>query len=159
MPGTALVIEVRGEWYGAGVGFRDLSSRMNDARKPLKAGMDKYMKGPVKARFVAGGIPKWRERKVGVAWPILRKTGRLMRSVTEPSSTNKKITYPTKQEIILESKVPYAPYHDKERGYNPPNSTIPGRPFLEMTKDDSDIFLDILLEWGVTEARKSFSNR
>lgn len=158
MPARGIVVEVRGEWFGAGVGFRDLSTRTKDARKPLKKGIHKYMKGPVKRRFLSGGVPRWRQRKVEKTWPILRKTGRLMRSVTDPASTNKRITFPTKQEVFLESKVPYAPYHDKERGYSSPNPSIPGRPFLEMMKKDTDIFLDILLRWSANEARESFGN-
>lgn len=159
-PKSAFVVEVRGEWFGAELGFRALGKQMKDARNPLKRGMHKYMKVPVKNRFMAGGIPKWKKRDPLHQYPgpPLRSTGRLMKSVTIPTSTDNKISYPTDQEITLESKVPYAPFHDKNRGNTKPNPKIPGRPFLEMTEKDADIFLDILLKWSVNEARKSFGN-
>lgn len=156
---TAIIIEVRAEWYGAGVGFRELYSRMRDARKPLRKGMYEYMTTSVKERFDVGGKPRWKNRKISKPWPVLNKTGRLMRSVTLPTSTNKNIEHPSKHEITLNSKVPYAPIHDKERGYNPPNRAVYGRPFLEMTKKDTDIFLKILLKWSEDQAKKSFGNK
>lgn len=152
-------IIVTGDWTGAAIGFHELSSKLKDTRKPLFEGMKKFMTGPVKKRFMAGGIPLWRRRNPEKSWPILRKTGAMMRSVTLPTSTNKNIQYPDKHSITLSSKVPYAPYHDKERGNTAPNTRIPGRPFLEIMVDDADTFLDIMLKWSVKEARQSFGNR
>ena len=154
-----IAVEVQGEWYGASLGFKDLTKRMKDARKPLKEGIHKYMTTSVLERFKRQGIPRWKSRFVPVAWPMLNKTGTLMRSVTNPMSTNKTISYPSRKEVTLQSKVPYAPYHDKERAYTDPNSSIYGRPFLEVTNKDADMFLDILADWATVNAQQSFGNK
>ena len=154
-----MVISIEARWYGAELGFREINKKMKDAREPLKKSMYKYMKGPVKQRFLSGGKPRWKARKKQVAWPMLIKTGTLMRSVTLPSSTNKLITYPDKKSITLESKVPYAPYHDKNRGNTNPNPNIYGRPFLPFTEKDVDGFLNDLADWAWKETQQSLGNK
>ena len=152
-------VEIISDFSGAATGFQDLAGRMKDARKPLKEGIHKFMTTSVLERFKRGGMPRWKARDKEVGWPILNKTGTMMRSVTNPFSTNKKIVYPSNHEIILESKVPYAPFHDKDRAYKAPNRNIYGRPFLDITNKDADMFLKILADWATKEAQHSFGNK
>jgi len=162
-------VEVVGRWHGAEVGFQQIRKKMKDARIPLKKAIYNYMEGSVKSRFDVGGKPRWKKRAVK-SWngvpqthPLLIRTGRMMRSVTLRTSTNKNITHPDKQSITLASKVPYAKYHDKDRGYGPPNPSdgrpIYGRPFLEFTGKDVDNILDEVADWAWREAQKEFGTK
>ena len=153
--GGRIAIDVRADWTGAQLAFHDLRNRVSDARKPLKESLYRFMETSVRKRFAAGGIPRWRKRTKEPGYPILDNTGRLKRSVTLRTSPNKRVIHPNKRSAILQTKVPYAPYHDKPRGYVPPNARIPGRPFLYFTQEDITKMKEYLREWTYEQAQRS----
>ena len=121
-------------------------------QEPLKESIAGYMmKTVIKGRFEREGIPRWRERDVRRPWPILRKSGRLMRSVTAPDSQFAGLTI-TSKEATLESLVPYAPFHDKSRGKSSPGYQW-GRPFLYFTEKNIDYCKKVLHTWAYTQCR------
>jgi len=152
-------VTITSDWTGAALGFRELSHEMADARKPLKKIMHKFMMETVKKRFMSGGMPRWKNREKSVGWPILRKSGRLMRSATMPLGGENTISYPDKTSVRVVSNVPYASSHDKDRGYTEPNAKIYGRPFFEVTQKDVNEMVAVVADWATVNAQKSFGNR
>jgi len=67
---------------------------------------------------------KAKAREVGFVYPILKRTGRLEESVTSPSSPDSNSYIINKDTLVIETKVPYAIYHQEG------TSKMPRRPFF-----------------------------
>jgi phage gpG-like protein len=72
-----------------------------------------------------GGYKEYKEAKFGFAYPILKATGRLEKSVTDPGDPEN-VTRIGPIEMELGTRVPYAVYHQSDE----PRSRIPLRKFL-----------------------------
>ena len=126
--------------------FANLKRKLENAKEPLKQAMYEWMESTVKKRFESGGIPRWRERSRAYDHPILIDTQKLMSSVTNRFSSNKKIQHPDGKSVTLVSKVEYAIYH------NEGTNKMPKRPFLFLTQEDADFFKDALRDWAYEKA-------
>ncbi len=72
-----------------------------------------------------GGYKEYKKAKFGFAYPILKATGRLEKSVTDPGDPEN-VTRIGPIEMELGTRVPYAVYHQSDE----PRSRIPLRKFL-----------------------------
>lgn len=73
------------------------------------------------------GYKSYKQAKWGFAYPILKASGRLEQSITNPQS-DEAINYitPDKSTLVLGTKTPYAIYHQSDR----PRKKMPYRPML-----------------------------
>jgi phage gpG-like protein len=72
-----------------------------------------------------GGYKEYKKAKFGFSYPILKATGRLEKSVTDPGDPEN-VTRIGPIEMELGTRVPYAVYHQSDE----PRSRIPLRKFL-----------------------------
>lgn len=72
-----------------------------------------------------GGYKEYKRAKFGFSYPILKQTGRLEKSVTDPGHPEN-VTRIGPIEMELGTRVPYAVYHQSDA----PRSRIPLRKFL-----------------------------
>lgn len=95
------------------------------------------LKGPGRYQDLS---ERYKKRKVrpknkggaGFVYPILKFTGRLAGSITNPNHPEKINYIVNKSTLVLGTKVPYAIYHqsNKKRGEGPTGRSMPYRPFL-----------------------------
>lgn len=76
--------------------------------------------------FYPGGYKEYKEAKYGFIYPILKRSGALERSVTDPRDANAINQIVNKNTLIIGTKVPYAIFHQSDK----PRSKIPLRKFL-----------------------------
>lgn len=80
------------------------------------------LKGPGRYADLKDTYKERKQREVGFIYPMLFKTGRLAKSLLDPSSPEAE-TYIGKQELVLGTSVPYAIYHQSDE----PRSRLPQR--------------------------------
>lgn len=83
------------------------------------------LRGPGQYTDLAESTKKEKQRKVGFVYPILKRTGALEKSITNPRDQNA-IYEPGKQVLILGSRIPYGIYHQSSG----PRTRLPYRPFV-----------------------------
>jgi phage gpG-like protein len=81
--------------------------------------------GKLKTRYL-GGYKSYKQAKWGFAYPILKRTGRLADSVTNPSSPDAINRIENQNSLLIGTLVPYGIYHQSDRT----RSRIPLRKFL-----------------------------
>ncbi len=83
-------------------------------------------------RFYKGGYKEYKKAKHGFVYPILKATGKLERSITDPSDSNSVNLIINKSTLVLGTKVDYGIYHQSqtERGKRKTGRAMPYRPFL-----------------------------
>jgi len=126
-----------------------LDRKLKDAQKPLKEYLEEYFLRKTAERFWAEKGPdgKWAPLKRSTqairlslgyppAHPILKRTGRLMLSVTRPSAVTIR-----GNEGILASNVDYAAFQQNLVGLKP------ARPFLYFVKDDLNVLGETFVNW------------
>lgn len=79
--------------------------------------------GPGQYDDLSPSYKKEKEKAVGFVYPILRRTGRLMRSVTNPSDGEAINQIINKDTLVIGTRVPYGVLHQEGIG-------VPQRPFL-----------------------------
>jgi phage gpG-like protein len=108
---------------------------ISDLTIPLKQiGADFYkseqaifkLKGPGQYPDLSEKYKDQKKKKAGFVYPILRRTGRLEESVTDPSSSEAIFDIIQKDTLIIGSRVPYGIYHQSDAA----RSKIPLRKFL-----------------------------
>lgn len=83
-------------------------------------------KGSPLHRQFNGGYKEYKQAKVGFVYPILKRTGRLAASLTEPSSPDSVHLTVNRTVLMLGTKVPYGPPHQD----GAPKRNLPKRPFV-----------------------------
>jgi phage gpG-like protein len=83
-------------------------------------------KGSPLRTYYLGGYKSYKIAKYGFAYPILKATGRLMKSITDPRSPDAINYIVNKNTLVLGTSVPYAIYHQSQE----PRTKMPYRPFL-----------------------------
>lgn len=81
------------------------------------------LSGPGKYPDLSERYKKQKKKAVGFIYPILRRTGRLESSITDPSDTDAISLIINKRSLILGTKVPYASNHQMGLG-------VPVRPMV-----------------------------
>lgn len=77
-------------------------------------------------KFFKGGYKEYKQEKYGSAYPILKATGALEKSITDASDVNSINLIVNKTALYLGSRIPYGIYHQ-----SPDTRTkIPFRPFV-----------------------------
>ncbi len=82
------------------------------------------LKGPGKYQDLSPKYKKQKQKSVGFVYPILRRSGVLEESVTNPASPNSINLILNKNTLVLGTKVPYGAYHQFG------TSKLPARPFV-----------------------------
>lgn len=82
------------------------------------------LKGPGKYVDLTPGYKKQKKKAVGFVYPILRRSGALERSITEPGDPASISLIINKTTLILGTKVPYGKYHQFG------TKRLPKRPFI-----------------------------
>lgn len=77
-------------------------------------------------RYYSGGYKEYKTARWGAAYPILYRTGRLKRSITEPSDGEAVEKIINRNALELGTAVPYAVYHHSDA----PRTKMPWRPVL-----------------------------
>lgn len=84
------------------------------------------LKGPGKYPDLTERYKKFKERHLGSAYPILKLTGRLEGSITDPSDGDAVMQIINNSDLLLGTTVPYANFHQ-----NPGESSpLPRRPMV-----------------------------
>lgn len=108
---------------------------------------------------------KWKQKKFGFTYPLLKRTGKLERSVTNPTDLNAINYLVGKQLLVIGSKVDYLVFHQSDA----PRSKIPLRKVLFVGPEsikwarDGEItgrlsrWLDILREHTLSIAEKKLA--
>jgi phage gpG-like protein len=81
------------------------------------------LKGPGKYTDLSENYKKQKKKAVGFIYPILRRSGVLEESITNPTDSNSINLIINKNTLILGTKVPYASKHQFGEG-------VPRRPFV-----------------------------
>lgn len=98
--------------------YKDLSTR------PLYTFWEKEKRF---RRLWEGGYKEYKQARWGFVYPILKRTGRLMESITNAQSSESINQIESdKRTLVLGTRVPYGIYHQS----NEARSKIPYRPFL-----------------------------
>lgn len=125
---------------------KELSKALNDAQKrafdlrvPLTIiGRSMFrwsqieifnLSGPGKYQDLSKRYKKVKMEKFRFLYPILKATGRLQSSLTEPGNAENYFNFPTRTSVEWGTTVPYGVYHQSEA----PRRKIPRRPFLIVT--------------------------
>lgn len=82
------------------------------------------LKGPGKYVDLSPKYKKWKTKKKGSPYPILKLNGYLERSITDPADTNAINYIVNKTTLILGTKVSYASAHQ----FGIPSRNLPARP-------------------------------
>lgn len=69
------------------------------------------LKGPGKYVDLSERYKERKQKQVGFVYPILKRSGLLEKSVTEPGNSNSINLILNKNTLVLGTKVKYAPYH------------------------------------------------
>jgi phage gpG-like protein len=69
---------------------------------------------------------KWKKRKYGFDYPLLKATGKLAKSLTDPADANAIALITNKTDLIIGTRVEYGIFHQSDK----PRDTIPLRKFL-----------------------------
>ena len=75
-------------------------------------------------RLFSGGYKEYKAEKVGFAYPILKRTGRLAESITNPGHENAISFIINKKDLTLGTNVEYADFHHSGRGNNPERPVV-----------------------------------
>ena len=115
--------------------LEDVYNRTGDLTIPLTLIAKSWYKGN-RSIFVLKGpgryidlTEKYKRRKKskwGFVYPILKASGRLAESITDPSSADAIHYIVNKNTLVLGTSVPYAIYHQSQE----PRTRMPYRPFL-----------------------------
>jgi phage gpG-like protein len=84
------------------------------------------LKGPGQYPDLSPGYKAFKASKVGFVYPILKRTGRLAQSLTDPTSSKAINQIINKDTLIIGTKVKYGVFHQSDR----PRRKIPLRKFL-----------------------------
>ena len=109
----------------------ELASDLLDFRPLWSRLLDRVVIAEIKQVFASDGRGRWAPRSDNLPHPLLRKSGRLYRSLTQvggPDNINRQ----TRTRLEFGTDVPYADVH--ERG----TSRIPARPVIALLAEDSD---------------------
>jgi phage gpG-like protein len=97
--------------------YKDLST------KPFYA---RWEKDPSLRKRYEGGYREYKAAKYGSAYPILKATGKLAKSITDPRDGYSIARIINKKTLVLGTSIPYGIYHQSDL----PRKKIPYRPFL-----------------------------
>lgn len=142
--------------------FQDAINRAKaateDLRVPLTLIAKRWFKGnqaifqlgsPGKYVDLSANYKKTKMQKYGFIYPILKATGALASSITEPTDPNAISEIVNKDTLLLGTRIEYGVYHQSDSG----RSRLPRRPFLfagdeafapESMRDNPKIWLEIL---------------
>lgn len=84
------------------------------------------LKGPGKYVDLKAKYKEEKKKAVGFVYPILKRTGALMESLTNPTSTKSVNTILNGNVLLLGTKIPYGPPHQD----GAPKINLPKRPFI-----------------------------
>lgn len=84
------------------------------------------LKSPGKFVDLSEKYKKNKQKAVGFIYPILKRSGALELSITDPTDTNSINLIINKQTLLLGTKIFYAPTHQ----FGSVKSNVPARPFL-----------------------------
>lgn len=101
--------------------FRPLWSRL----------LDRVVIAEIKRVFASDGRGRWAPRRDSLPHPLLRKSGRLYRSLTQPGGPEN-INRQTRTRLEFGTDVPYADVHERGSG------RVPARPVIGLLAEDSD---------------------
>ena len=114
--------------------YQDLST------KPFLARWRVPKKPEMSWKYFDEGYKQYKQELYGFLYPILKATGRLQASLTEPGNAENYFNFPTRTSVEWGTTVPYAAYHQSEA----PRRKIPRRPFLIVTDARLKSWKDIL---------------
>ena len=109
----------------------DLESDLLDFRPLWGRLLRRVVIEEIKQVFASDGRARWAPRRDNLSHPLLRKSGRLYRSLTQVGGQDN-INRQTRTRLEFGTDVPYADVH--ERG----TSRIPARPVIGLLAEDSD---------------------
>ena len=107
---------------------------------------DSNRKGPGRYVDLSDTYKKTKKRDVGFVYPILKRSGRLMRSITQASNPDSINMILNKNTMVLGTKVEYGIYHQSQE----PRNKMPYRPFLFVGVEQiapHDIYENRLNNW------------
>lgn len=98
-------------------------------------------------KFYEGGYKQMKKEKYGFAYPILKATGKLEKSLTDRNDPNCIVVLDSKS-LIMGTNVEYGIYHQSAR----PRTKIPYRPFI-INKEGVSTPTGKIDTWGKQSAR------
>ena len=101
--------------------FRPLWSRL----------LDRVVIAEIRQVFASDGRGRWPARRDNLPHPLLRKSGRLYRSLTQPGGPDN-IHRQSRTRLEFGTSVPYADVHERGSG------RVPARPVIGFLAEDSD---------------------
>jgi phage gpG-like protein len=120
------------------------------------------LKGPGKYVDLKENYKKQKQKAVGFIYPILKRSGALEQSITNPTDSNSINLIINKNTLILGTKIPYGAPHQ----FGAPRINLPARPFIligaEQTAPDQlnrrrDAWIAIIEDY-VTQVSRKFSD-
>jgi len=129
--------------------FTELATKVSDLRIPFGLIANNFyqgnkkiftLKGPGRYEDLADSTKKQKQSEVGFIYPILKRTGRLSRSLTSKNDSGAEF-FVGRKSMILGTKVPYLIYHQSDK----PRKKIPQRKALFIDGGGEEVARDAII--------------
>ena len=130
------MVRVRADLRGINILLSNVEQQLVDFRPLWSRIINRVLNPRIRSIFTSNGNGQWPQRVDTLPHPLLRKSGRLFRSLTNTSHPDN-INRQSRTSLVYGSRVPYHIVHEEGRG------RVPARPVLGLLAEDETLERDI----------------